>query len=60
MLNNAAIYDWKVTDDKLPSFLRKGQVGGWKEYFTPELSAKFESEILCKLDGTGLHFDFGG
>ena len=56
MVNNSAAYNW---NDKLPSFLRKGQVGGWKEYFTPKLSAKFESEILHKLEGTGLHFDFG-
>ena len=43
----------------LPNFLGKGQIGSWKKYFTPELSAKFESEILLKLEGTGLHFDFG-
>lgn len=60
MVNNAAAYWMMTQDNKLPNFLRKGQVGGWKEYFTPELSAKFESDILHKLEGTGLHFDFGG
>ena len=46
-------------DDKLPNFLRKGQVGGWKEYFTPELNARFESEVLSKLEGSELQFAFG-
>ena len=61
MVNNAAAFDWKwAQNDKSTNFLgRKGQVGGWKEYFTPELSAKFESEFLRKLEGTGLNFDLG-
>lgn len=59
MVHNSAAY-WMLTqDDKLPNFLRKGQVGGWKEYFTPELNARFESEVLSKLEGTELQFAFG-
>ena len=58
MAKNSEPY-WMLTqDNKLPNFLRKGQVGGWREHFTPELSAKFESEFLSKLEGSGLHFAF--
>ena len=38
--------------------LRKGVVGGWKSYFTPELNERFEKEVLAKLEETGLEFDF--
>ena len=38
--------------------LRKGEVGGWKRYFTPEMNERFDKEMLAKLKGTGLEFDF--
>ena len=38
--------------------LRKGVVGDWKNYFTPELNERFEKEVLAKLKGSGLEFDF--
>ena len=38
--------------------LRKGVVGDWKNYFTPDLNEKFEKEVLDKLKGSGLEFDF--
>ena len=40
------------------SMLRKGMVGDWKNYFTPELNERFEKEVLAKLKGSGLQFDF--
>lgn len=40
------------------SILRKGVVGDWKNYFTPELNERFEKEVLSKIEGTGLEFDF--
>ena len=40
------------------SLLRKGVVGDWKNYFTPELNERFEKEVLAKLKGSGLKFDF--
>lgn len=42
-----------------PTVLRKGKIGDWKNYFTPDLNEKFENEVLDKLRGTGLQFDFG-
>ena len=45
-------------DDQSSPLLRKGAVGGWKSYFTPELNERFEKEVLGKIKGTGLEFDF--
>ena len=49
-----------TVDDKetTSAFLRKGVVGDWKNYFTPELNERFDREVLSKLKGTGLEFDF--
>ena len=49
-----------TVDDKesTSAFLRKGVVGDWKNYFTPELNERFDKEVLSKLKGTGLEFDF--
>ena len=59
MKKNAASYE--LTHDSetwTPSLLRKGVVGDWKNYFTPELNERFEKEVLAKLKGSGLEFDF--
>ena len=50
---------FKLNNEEQSSpLLRKGVVGGWKSYFTPELNERFEKEVLAKLKGTGLKFDF--
>lgn len=59
MKNNSSAYWMMTRDGELPNFLRKGQIGGWKDYFTPELIQRFEKEVLGKLDGSGLQFDLG-
>ena len=57
MKKNAASYSIKSHEGET-SLLRKGVVGDWKNYFTPELNERFENEVLAKLKGTGLEFDF--
>ena len=57
MKKNAASYSIPTKDGE-SSMLRKGVVGDWKNYFTPELNERFENEVLAKLKGTGLEFDF--
>ena len=56
MKKNASAYWMMTRDGELPNFLRNGQIGGWKDYFTPALITRFESEVLSKLEGTGLQF----
>ena len=58
MKNNTASYQIKTAGQGETSLLRKGVVGDWKNYFTPELNERFENEVLAKLQGTGLEFDF--
>ena len=49
---------FKIRNEESSLLLRKGVVSGWKNYFTPELNERFEKEVLEKLKGTGLEFDF--
>ena len=59
MKKNAASYQIKkVGAVGETSLLRKGVVGDWKNYFTPELNERFENEVLAKLKGSGLEFEF--
>jgi hypothetical protein len=38
-------------------FIRKGQVGDWKNYMTPEMAARFDAWTEENIRGTGLTFD---
>jgi len=58
MKKNAASFLLKKPGGGETSLLRKGVVGDWKNYFTPELNKRFENEVLAKLKGSGLEFDF--
>ena len=58
MKKNAASYQIKTIELGETSLLRKGVVGDWKNYFTSELNERFENEVLAKLKGSGLEFDF--
>ena len=49
---------YKMPGEDSSSLLRKGVVGDWKNYFTPEQNERFEKEVLEKLKGSGLEFDF--
>ncbi|RMX49354.1 hypothetical protein pdam_00014798 [Pocillopora damicornis] len=44
-------------DGRNVPILRKGVVGDWKNYFTPELNERFEKEVLAKLQGSGLEIE---
>ena len=37
--------------------MKKNEIS-YKSYFTPELNERFEKEVLGKIKGTGLEFDF--
>ena len=46
-----------VKPDAQP-FLRKGIVGDWRNYFTPEQNAEFDAIYAEKMKGSGLEFEF--
>ena len=58
MKTNAKSYLLGSDPDGDWSLLRKGVVGDSKNYFTPELNERFEKEVLEKLKGSGLEFEF--
>ena len=39
-------------------FIRKGEVGDWKNYFTEEQNRRFDSLYAEKMAGSGLKFEF--
>ena len=40
-------------------FLRKGQVGDWRNYFTEEQSDRLDALYAEKMAGSGLLFEYG-
>ena len=58
MARNLASFEITVEGVPLGRKLRKGIVGDWKNYFAPELNERFEEEVLGKLKGSGLEFDY--
>lgn len=55
--NPQANYTWESAH-QANSFMRKGVVGDWKNHFTDEESAQFDTLCAEKMDRTGLVFDF--
>jgi len=39
------------------SFIRRGEVGDWKNHMTPEMASRFDAWTEENIRGTGLHFD---
>ncbi len=46
------------TMKKDQSFYRKGIIGDWQNYFSPEQTKAFDDWCELNLKGTGLHFEF--
>ena len=55
---NLKDFDYLRLKEKGTSFQRKGQVGGWKTYFTEEQNTFLEKRVTDKLSGTGLSFNY--
>jgi hypothetical protein len=55
MANRDAIW---LFNQKISKFMRKGQVGDWKNYFTLAQSAAFDEIYAEKMAGSGLDFKF--
>ena len=52
-----ANYNWKPHFKG--EFLRKGQVGDWRNFFSKEQSDRFDALYAEKIAGSGLVFEFG-
>ncbi len=39
-------------------FIRKGQIGDWKNHFTPQMNQEWDQWIQHSLEGTQLEFTF--
>ena len=59
-VNKSTNYSWidSFRFEKNTSFLRKGKVGDWKNYFTDEQSTRVDEEIKKTYEGTGLEFEY--
>ena len=57
MTKNTESFKFTAKEDSAV-LLRKGVIGDWKNSFTPEQNERFEKEVLEKLDGSGLEFDY--
>lgn len=57
--NPASNYAWKsqYRHSTEPAFMRKGVVGDWANYFTPEQNEAFEMLYRERMKNTGLEFD---
>jgi hypothetical protein len=47
-------------DGESVGHLRKGDVGDWRNHFSPTLSAQFDDHYSHHFAGTGLEYDLGG
>ena len=59
--DSSANYEWrnsKVLKPTRTDFMRKGIVGDWKNYFTPEQVARLDAVYDSKLRKTGIELEF--
>lgn len=52
-------FNWVPQREGIPGHFRKGDIGDWRNQFTEEQSQRLDALFLEKMQGTGLHFDFG-
>ena len=54
--NETVNYSW--VNGMKGEFIRKGEVGDWKNYFTEEQNNRLDSLYADKMVGSGLEFEF--
>ncbi|XP_039620770.1 sulfotransferase 1C2-like [Polypterus senegalus] len=55
-MTNASIIPTSILDVRISPFMRKGQVGDWKNHFTVAQNERFEEEYRRRMAGTSLRF----
>ena len=58
MKNDSSVIVNTVRKPTGTDFLRKGEVGDWKNYFTPEQATRLDAVYDKKLKGTGIDLEF--
>uniref|UniRef100_A0A1X7UYV1 Sulfotransferase domain-containing protein n=1 Tax=Amphimedon queenslandica TaxID=400682 RepID=A0A1X7UYV1_AMPQE len=48
----------KIKNDASSGFLRKGDIGDWRNYFSSEQSVRVDDEFVKKVAESGLEFDY--
>ena len=57
--NEVTNFEWIPQKADKPKHFRKGDIGDWKNYFSPEQSLQMDDMVMKKMNGSGLQFDFG-
>ena len=57
--DSSANYEWTTSAhrDNLNPYVRKGEVGGWKDYITAEQAAILDSNYKKRLKAVGLELE---
>ncbi|NP_001071636.2 sulfotransferase family 2, cytosolic sulfotransferase 3 isoform X1 [Danio rerio] len=55
-MSNYTMVPQEIMDNNKSAFLRKGVAGDWKNFFSPELDAKFTAVIREEMKGTNIKF----
>eukprot|EP00112_Aurelia_sp_Birch-Aquarium-sp1_P022566 Seg640.2 transcript_id=Seg640.2/GoldUCD/mRNA.D3Y31 product="hypothetical protein" protein_id=Seg640.2/GoldUCD/D3Y31 len=58
MKTNSAVNKEEFSKADRGSFMRKGQVGDWKNYFTEEMNKQMDEAIEKHFKPIGLEFDY--
>ena len=57
--NETTNFDWIPQKADKPKHFRKGDIGDWRNHFSPEQSQQMDDIFMKKMKGSDLQFDFG-
>lgn len=55
--NLESILKLKTGEVESDQFIRKGEIGDWKNYLSPDMCEKFDEYVVTNTKGTGLTFN---
>uniref|UniRef100_A0A3Q2Y7M4 Sulfotransferase n=1 Tax=Hippocampus comes TaxID=109280 RepID=A0A3Q2Y7M4_HIPCM len=53
---NYSFFGKEIFDQTISKFMRKGEIGDWKNHFTPEQSAEFDEDYQKKMKNVNIPF----
>ena len=57
--NETTNFDWIPQKADKPKHFRKGDIGDWRNHFSPEQSQQMDDLFMKRMKGSDLQFDFG-